>query len=52
MNKKNFRGIFMRFTDKCSDVVPEKKDGKDIYPKIRLRVWISNNVPPTHRMCK
>ena len=52
MNKKNFRGIFVKFIDKCSNVVPEKKDGKEIYPKVRLHVWVSNSIPSTHRICR
>ena len=52
MNKKKFRGIFMRFVDRTSSVVSEKKDGRDVYPKITLRVRVSNDIPFSHRMCR
>lgn len=50
---KKFRGIFMKFIDKTSSVTPtETKDGKKIYPKVTLRVQVSNNIPPNHRICR
>lgn len=50
--KRTFRGIFLKFTDKTSSAVPTKKDGKEIYPKVTLRVRVSSAIPFKHRICR
>lgn len=49
---KKFRGIMMRFIDKTSNVQPEEKNGRKIWPKVFLPVKVANHIPPKHRLCK
>lgn len=45
---KKFRGITIKRIDKT--VQPDPKTGQ--YPRVQLRIRVSNAIPTTHRMVK
>ena len=49
---KQFRGVFLKFTDKTSVVVPKKEGDKEVWPKVTLKVKVNNSIPFKHRICR
>jgi len=45
---KKFRGIIIKRIDKTVEPDPKTKE----YPRVALRVRVSNDIVPTHRMLR
>ena len=45
---KNFRGIFIKRVDRTVEPDPRSKQ----YPVPVLRVWVNNDIVPSHKMLK